>query len=67
MEEHLYKQNIDYKIIGGIKFYERAEIKDIIAYFRVILNQDDFSLSRIINVPKRGIGKVSITKIQNEA
>jgi len=67
LEEHLYKLNINYKIIGGIKFYERAEIKDIIAYFRVILIQDDFSITRIINVPKRGIGKVSINKIANEA
>ena len=67
LEEHLYKQNINYKIIGGIKFYERAEIKDIIAYFRTILLRDDFSLTRIINVPKRGIGKASIEKIKNGA
>ncbi len=64
IEEYLNKFNIPYKIIGGIKFYERAEIKDIIAYFRVIELQDDFSLKRIINVPKRGIGKRSVEKME---
>jgi DNA helicase-2/ATP-dependent DNA helicase PcrA len=64
IEEYLNKFNIAYKIIGGIKFYERAEIKDIIAYFRVIELEDDFSLKRIINVPKRGIGKRSVEKIE---
>ena len=67
LEEYLYKLNIDYKIIGGIKFYERAEIKDVIAYFRLIILRDDFSLKRIINVPKRGVGKRSVEKMEARA
>ena len=65
LEEGLNRENIPYKIVGGLKFYERSEIKDIISYFRVIANQnDDFSLLRIINRPRRGVGKASIDKIQ---
>ncbi|MEH7235195.1 DNA helicase PcrA [Bacillus sp. JJ1562] len=68
MEEVLLKSNINYQIVGGIKFYDRKEIKDILAYLRVIANpDDDISLTRIINVPKRGIGATSIDKIVNYA
>ncbi|MEH7223364.1 DNA helicase PcrA [Bacillus sp. JJ1566] len=68
MEEVLLKSNINYQIVGGIKFYDRKEIKDILAYLRVISNpDDDISLARIINVPKRGIGATSIDKIANYA
>ncbi|MCB4759478.1 MAG: UvrD-helicase domain-containing protein [Sulfurovum sp.] len=68
LEEGFTKENLDFKLIGGIRFYERAEIKDIISYFRVFANpHDDFSLLRIINKPKRGIGKASINKIQKAA
>ena len=64
-EEMLIKSGISYNMVGGLKFYERKEIKDIIAYLRVIFNPDDsLSLLRIINVPKRGIGDASLAKIQ---
>ena len=65
IEDILRRENIPYKIIGGLKFYERKEIKDIIAYLRLIHNTaDNLSLKRIINEPKRGIGKTSLDKIQ---
>lgn len=64
-EEMLIKRGISYNMVGGLKFYERKEIKDIIAYLRVIFNPaDSLSLLRIINVPKRGIGDASLAKIQ---
>ncbi len=65
IEEGLNRQGIAYKMVGGVKFYERAEIKDIISYLRLIANpNDDFSLKRIINKPKRGLGKATIDKLQ---
>ena len=65
IEDILRRENIPYKIVGGLKFYERKEIKDIIAYLRLIHNtSDNLSLKRIINEPKRGIGKTSLDKIQ---
>lgn len=68
MEEVLLKSNIEYSIVGGIKFYDRKEIKDMLAYLRLIANPaDDISLQRIINVPKRGIGSGSIDKLANFA
>ncbi|WP_445490029.1 DNA helicase PcrA [Niallia sp. 03133] len=68
MEEMLLKSNIEYSIVGGIKFYDRKEIKDTLAYLRLIANpDDDISLQRVINVPKRGIGSSSIDKIANFA
>jgi DNA helicase-2/ATP-dependent DNA helicase PcrA len=68
MEEVLLKSNIEYSIVGGIKFYDRKEIKDILAYLRLIANpDDDISLQRVINVPKRGIGSGSVDKIANFA
>lgn len=64
-EEMLIKSGISYNMVGGLKFYERKEIKDIIAYLRLIFNPaDSLSLLRIINVPKRGIGDASLAKIQ---
>lgn len=68
MEEMLLKSNIEYAIVGGIKFYDRKEIKDVLAYLRLIANpDDDISLQRVINVPKRGIGSGSVDKIANFA
>ena len=68
LEEGFTKEGLGFKLIGGMRFYERAEIKDIISYFRVLSNpNDDFSFLRIINKPKRGIGKASIAKLQKEA
>ncbi len=68
LEEGFIKYGVNFKLIGGMRFYERAEIKDLISYFRVISNpHDDFSLIRIINKPKRGIGKASIQKLQKGA
>ena len=68
VEDALNRAGIPYNIYGGIKFYERKEIKDIIAYLRVIQNpQDDISLKRIINVPRRGIGLRTIEKIEDRA
>jgi len=68
LEEGFTKEGLAFKLIGGMRFYERAEIKDIISYFRVLANpHDDFSLKRIINKPKRGIGKASIDKLEKAA
>lgn len=68
LEDGLNKARIPYKMVGGVKFYERAEIKDIISYLRLILNpNDDFSLTRIINRPKRGLGKISLAKLEKFA
>ena len=66
IEDVLRREDIPYKIVGGLKFYERKEIKDIIAYLRLIANpSDNLSLERIINEPKRGVGKTSIENIEN--
>ena len=65
IEDIFRRENIPYKIIGGLKFYERKEIKDAIAYLRLISNtSDNLSLKRIINEPKRGIGKTSLDSIE---
>ncbi len=67
-EEMLMRSNIPYKVFGGQKFYERKEIKDILAYLRVIVNPaDDISLSRIINVPKRSIGDTTVQALAEAA
>jgi DNA helicase-2/ATP-dependent DNA helicase PcrA len=64
MEESLRRLNIKYKIIGGLSFYQRKEIKDLLAYMRFVLNhQDEASFRRIINLPKRGIGDTTVDKI----
>ena len=68
IEDIFRRENIAYKIIGGLKFYERKEIKDTIAYLRLIQNTaDNLSLNRIINEPKRGIGKTSLDNIAQVA
>lgn len=64
IEESCIKYNIPYKIIGGIRFYERKEIKDVLGYMRLSLNpRDDISFKRIVNTPKRGVGMMSVTKL----
>jgi DNA helicase-2/ATP-dependent DNA helicase PcrA len=65
IEEGLNRAGIAYKLVGGLRFYDRAEIKDLISYIRVITNKhDDFSFKRIVNKPKRGLGKASVEKIE---
>ncbi|MDO8453716.1 MAG: UvrD-helicase domain-containing protein, partial [Sulfurimonas sp.] len=65
IEEGLNRAGIAYKLVGGLRFYDRAEIKDLISYIRVITNfHDDFSFKRIVNKPKRGFGKASIDKVE---
>ena len=67
-EDRFINLGLPYKIIGGLRFYERKEIKDIIAYLRLVNNlNDDLAFERIINVPKRGVGKTTISKIMNIA
>jgi DNA helicase-2/ATP-dependent DNA helicase PcrA len=67
-EERFLKIGIPYRIVGGIKFYERAEIKDCIAYLRVVYqNKDDLSFERILNVPKRSVGETTIKLISEYA
>ena len=68
IEDILRREAIPYKIVGGLKFYERKEIKDIVSYLRLVQNTwDNLSLARIINEPKRGIGRTSLDKITNLA
>ncbi|WP_010294241.1 DNA helicase PcrA [Clostridium senegalense] len=68
LEEAFRKQDIPYKIVGGLKFYDRKEIKDIMAYLKLINNPlDDVSLRRIINEPKRSIGDATVAKVQEVA
>ncbi|MDE6340410.1 MAG: UvrD-helicase domain-containing protein, partial [Muribaculaceae bacterium] len=65
LEEALRKRNINYRIYGGLSFYQRKEIKDVIAYFRLAINpDDDEALRRIINYPARGIGETTMKKVQ---
>ena len=67
-EESMRKMNIPYRVYGGISFFQRKEVKDILAYFKVVVNpDDDESLKRIINYPLRGIGKTTMTRIENLA
>src|SRR5699024_7371903 len=67
-EEKFIAMNIPYKIVGGINFYARREIKDLLAYLKTVDNgQDDLAVRRIINVPKRGIGLTTINRIQEAA
>ncbi len=68
IEEALRREGIPYRVVGGISFYERREIKDIIAYLRLSVNpHDNVSLRRIINTPHRGIGSATLNKIEQEA
>lgn len=67
-EEGLMKNLINYKVVGGLKFYDRKEIKDLIAYLKILVNpKDDIALKRIINEPKRGIGQKSVEDLEREA
>lgn len=67
IEEALLKQGLPYKIIGGLKFYERKEIKDILAYLKAMHNPSDFlSLERITNIPARGIGKITFNRLRQK-
>ena len=67
-EERFLKIGIPYRIIGGIKFYERAEIKDCLSYLRIVnQHKDDLAFERIVNVPKRSIGDTTINTISNYA
>lgn len=67
-EEIFVRNNIPYKIVGGVKFYDRKEVKDILAYLKVLDNPaDNISLKRIINVPKRGIGNATVEKLEEIA
>jgi DNA helicase II / ATP-dependent DNA helicase PcrA len=68
LEDVLVREGIPYQVVGGVRFYERAEIKDAMAYLSVVANPDDSgSLERIINVPKRGLGNTSVAKLQDYA
>ncbi|MHA3786466.1 ATP-dependent helicase [Mycoplasma sp. VS276A1] len=66
-EEALIEENINHKIFNGTKFFERAEVKDALAFLRVIAEQKDIALERIINVPNRGIGEVTLSKLKEYA
>ena len=68
LEEAFVRANLPYKIVGGVNFYQRKEIKDVLAYLKTIDNaRDDVAVRRIINVPKRGIGAVAVNTVQNLA
>src|SRR5690625_851958 len=65
IEDTLMKSNVSYQMVGGTKFYDRKEIKDLIAYLRLIMNpNDDLSFERVVNEPKRGIGKTSVERLR---
>ena len=64
LEDRFIRENLKYKVVGGLRFYERAEIKDALAFFRVLLNKsDNLSFERILNVPKRGLGTAFLKKL----
>ncbi|SDC09389.1 ATP-dependent DNA helicase PcrA [Pelagirhabdus alkalitolerans] len=68
IEETFVKSNIPYQMVGGTKFYDRKEIKDLLAYLRLIVNpDDDLSFARVVNEPKRGVGKTSMEKLERYA
>jgi DNA helicase-2/ATP-dependent DNA helicase PcrA len=68
IEEELIHEGIPYKVVGGTRFYDRREVRDILAYLRVVGNPDDeISFRRIVNVPKRGIGQTSVTRLSAAA
>ncbi|MBT5094458.1 MAG: UvrD-helicase domain-containing protein, partial [Halobacteriovoraceae bacterium] len=68
IEDNLRRLKHPYRVVGGVKFYDRKEVKDLLAYLRIIINdKDSLALSRIINVPARGIGATTLRKIETEA
>ena len=68
IEDELLKREIPYSLVGGVRFYDRAEIKDLVAYLRVLRNpRDNFSLGRIINQPPRSIGKSTLELLRDRA
>ncbi len=68
IEDALRKYKINYRVVGGVKFYERKEIKDMLSYLRLVINaKDSLAVSRIINVPARGVGATSLRKLEIEA
>ncbi len=68
LEDRFIRENIKYKVIGGLRFYERAEIKDALSFFRLLIKSDDnLSFERIINIPKRGLGSVFLRKLNDFA
>jgi len=68
LEEHFVKNGIPYNLVGGVNFYDRKEIKDMLAYLRMVDNaKDDLQVKRVINVPKRGIGQTSVDKVTDYA
>lgn len=66
-EQKLIQRQIDYKIFGGLKFFNRKEVKDALSYIRLMVNQDDLSFERIVNVPARGVGEKTLQRIQGVA
>src|SRR5262249_58081516 len=68
LEDELLKREVPYALVGGVRFYDRAEIKDLVAYLRVLRNpRDNFSLMRIVNQPPRGIGKSTLELLRDRA
>ena len=68
LEKKLTEHQIPYRLYGGVRFYQRKEIKDVLAYFRLVINPlDDVAFDRIVNVPKRGIGESSLDRLKYEA
>jgi DNA helicase II / ATP-dependent DNA helicase PcrA len=68
LEEGLREEGVPYRIVGGVRFYERKEIKDVVAYLKVLVHpEDDLSLKRIMNVPPRGLGQMAIEKLEAHA
>jgi DNA helicase-2/ATP-dependent DNA helicase PcrA len=68
LEEVFVRSGIPYRVVGGVKFYDRKEVKDVLAYLRALANPDDeVSLKRIVNVPKRGVGDTSVAKVEAHA
>ena len=64
IEDRFLKEGIKYRVVGGLRFYERAEIKDALSYFRLLINKsDNLAFERIINIPKRGMGKAFIQRL----
>jgi DNA helicase-2/ATP-dependent DNA helicase PcrA len=65
LEEVFVRSGIPYRVVGGVKFYDRKEVKDVLAYLRALANPDDeVSLKRVVNVPKRGVGDTSVAKVE---